>query len=107
MHTDGVPETGGWRHPWRWYLARGLGCFALGFGLDGVSGWLSAVWLAWVGVGVAIIGVWMLAIAAGEARRGRGTAWWRWYRAAYERNVRAAEHQATNEPSAPHRPNDR
>ena len=97
----------GWRHPWRWFLARGLGFFALGFALAWVSAWLQAPWIAWIGFGLAMIGMWMLAIASGEARRGQLAAWRRWYISAYERNVRAAEHHTADESSAPQLPDDR
>ena len=107
MQTDSAPENGGWGHPWRWFLARGLAFFAIGVGLGCLGGWVGALWLAWIGFSLAIMGMWMLAIASGESRRGHLAAWWRWYNAAYERNVRAAERHTTNEPSAPQRPNDR
>jgi len=107
VRSDGAAEHGRWPHHWPWFLARGLACFALGFGLAGIGGWQNVAWLEWIGFGVGMVGMWMHAIAWREARRGRGAAWWRWYRTAYERNLRAADHQATSEPSAPQRPNDR
>lgn len=107
MPSDSAPDNGGWRHPWTWFLTRGLGFFALGFALAWVGSWLNAPWLGWLGFGLGIVGMWMHAIAWGEARRGRGAAWWRWYRSRYERNVRAAEHQATSESAAPQQPDDR
>lgn len=107
MRTKGVPENGGWRHPWPWFLKRGLGLFFAGFGLAWVGGWLGALWVPVVAFGLGITGMWMLAIASGEVRRVQRAAWWGWYRTAYERNVQAADRGATAESSAPERPDDR
>ena len=101
MPTDGVPDNGGWRHPWPWFLWRGLGLFALGIGLAWVGNWLHAGWLQVVAFGLAVAAMWMHAIAFGEARRGRGAAWWRWYQRASDRNVRAAQQRSRPDSSEP------
>ena len=107
MRTEASVENGGWAHPWRWFVARGLGFWALGFGFAWIGYWIGAPWVQWLASGLAIAGMWMLAIGFGEARRVQRTAWWSWYRNAYERNVRAAEQGTGAEPPPPQRPNDR
>lgn len=97
MRTESSVENGGWRHAWRWFLARGLGCWALGLALSWVGYWIGALWLQWLAFGIGIVGMWMLAIGIGEARRVQRAVWWKWYRTAYERNVREAEKGPGNE----------
>ena len=99
MPTNGVPEYGGWRHPWPWFLGRGLLLFALGFGLAWVGSWLHALWLQVVAFGLALAGAWMHAIAFGEARRGRWSRYWKRFTEEYERNERRARgHEAPATP---------
>ena len=94
-------------HSWSWYVSRGLGVFFIGFGLAWAGYWAHALWLQVTAFVLAVVG--MLMIRTGhddwyDLRRGR---FWRWYRAAYDRNVRAEEERAAGEDQRPPRPNDR